>query len=395
MAQSKDTTKLSGMLFQFMGMEDPMLSMLEWLCAQMMEAEVSNQIGAEKHEQSRERTSHRCGFRPRRLDTRMGTMYLMVPKVRNGGYIPFFVTERKRSEAALIQVVQEAFVQGVSTRKMEKLAKSLGIEGISRSQVSEMTKGLNDQVDEFRNRPLTSDHYPVLWVDALYEKVRYGGRVVSMAILLVCGVNGEGKREVLALEPMLEESKESYRQLFEGLKERGLKRPFLVVSDAHKGLVAAIRECFQGASWQRCKVHFMRNILAHVPHKEKDRFASLLKGIWLTTDIKAAKQRAKDLADEYRTKCPKAIETLEDGLEDALTYLSFPSLDARKVRSNNMLERLNKEIRRRTRVVGIFPNPESYLRLVTAYLMEYSEDWSVTRAYLSEESLQSLSNQAA
>ena len=395
MAQSKDTTKLSGMLFQFMGMEDPMLSMLEWLCAQMMEAEVSNQIGAEKHEQSRERTSHRCGFRPRRLDTRMGTMYLMVPKVRNGGYIPFFVTERKRSEAALIQVVQEAFVQGVSTRKMEKLAKSLGIEGISRSQVSEMTKGLNDQVDEFRNRPLTSDHYPVLWVDALYEKVRYGGRVVSMAILLVCGVNGEGKREVLALEPMLEESKESYRQLFEGLKERGLKRPFLVVSDAHKGLVAAIRECVQGASWQRCKVHFMRNILAHVPHKEKDRFASLLKGIWLTTDIKAAKQRAKDLADEYRTKCPKAIETLEDGLEDALTYLSFPSLDARKVSSNNMLERLNKEIRRRTRVVGIFPNPESYLRLVTAYLMEYSEDWSVTRAYLSEESLQSLSNQAA
>ena len=395
MAQSKDTTKLSGMLFQFMGMEDPMLSMLEWLCAQMMEAEVSNQIGAEKHEQSRERTSHRCGFRPRRLDTRMGTMYLMVPKVRNGGYIPFFVTERKRSEAALIQVVQEAFVQGVSTRKMEKLAKSLGIDGISRSQVSEMTKGLNDQVDEFRNRPLTSDHYPVLWVDALYEKVRYGGRVVSMAIMLVCGVNGEGKREVLALEPMLEESKESYRQLFEGLKERGLKRPFLVVSDAHKGLVAAIRDCFPGASWQRCKVHFMRNILAHVPHKEKDRFGSLLKSIWLTTDIKAAKQRAKDLADEYRTKCPKAIETLEDGLEDALTYLSFPSLDARKVSSNNMLERLNKEIRRRTRVVGIFPNPESYLRLVTAYLMEYSEDWSVTRAYLSEESLQSLSNQAA
>ena len=223
MAQSKDTMKLSGMLFQFMGMEDPMLSMLEWLCAQMMEAEVSNQIGAEKHEQSRERTSHRCGFRPRRLDTRMGTMYLMVPKVRNGGYIPFFVTERKRSEAALVQVVQTAFVQGVSTRKIEKLAKSLGIEGISRSQVSEMTKGLQEQVDEFRNRPLTADNYPVLWVDALYEKVRYGGRVVSMAILLVCGVNDEGRREVLALEPMLEESKESYKQLFEGLKNRGLR----------------------------------------------------------------------------------------------------------------------------------------------------------------------------
>ena len=395
MAQQKDTTNLSGMLFQFMGTADPMLNMLEWLCSQMMETEISNKIGAEKHEQSQERTSHRCGFRTRRLDTRMGTMYLLVPKVRNGGYIPFFVTERKRSEAALVQVVQEAFVNGVSTRKMEKLAKSLGIESISRSQVSEMTKGLNEQAEDFRNRPLTSNAYPVLWVDALYEKVRYGGHVVSMAILLVCGVSAEGKREVLAIEPMLEESKESYKQLFEKLKERGLTKPSLIVSDAHKGLVAAIGECFPGASWQRCKVHFMRNILAHVPHKEKERFASLLKGIWLTTDLETAKQRAQELADQYKEKCPKAVETLEEGLEDALTFLAFPKLDARKVSSNNMLERLNKEIRRRTRVVGIFPNPESYLRLVTVYLMEYSEDWSVTRSYLSEESLKSLDNQAA
>ena len=395
MAQQKDITNLSGMLFQFMGTADPMLNMLEWLCSQMMETEISNKIGAEKHEQSQERTSHRCGFRTRRLDTRMGTMYLLVPKVRNGGYIPFFVTERKRSEAALVQVVQEAFVNGVSTRKMEKLAKSLGIEGISRSQVSEMTKGLNEQAEDFRNRPLTSNAYPVLWVDALYEKVRYAGHVVSMAILLVCGVSEEGKREVLAIEPMLEESKESYKQLFEKLKERGLTKPSLIVSDAHKGLVAAIGECFPGASWQRCKVHFMRNILVHVPHKEKERFASLLKGIWLTTDLATAKQRAQELADQYKEKCPKAVETLEEGLEDALTFLAFPKLDARKVSSNNMLERLNKEIRRRTRVVGIFPNPESYLRLITVYLMEYSEDWSVTNAYLSEDSLNSLNEQAA
>ena len=194
MAQEKDTTNLTGLLLQCMGTEDPMLNMLEWLCRQLMEVEVSNRLGAGKHEQNQERTSHRCGFRPRRLDTRMGTMYLLIPKVRNGGYIPFFTTERKRSEAALVQVVQEAFVQGVSTRKMEKLARSLGIEGISRSQVSEMTRGLNEQAEEFRNRPLSSGDYPVLWVDALYEKVRYNGRVVSMAILLVCGVNGEGKR---------------------------------------------------------------------------------------------------------------------------------------------------------------------------------------------------------
>ena len=395
MAQRKDTTNFSGLLFQSMGTEDPMLNMLEWLCEQMMEVEVSNKIGADKHEQSEERTSHRCGFRPRRLDTRMGTIYLMVPKVRNGGYIPFFVTELKRSEAALVQVVQEAYVQGVSTRKMEKLAKSLGIEGISRSQVSEMTKGHNEQAEEFRSRPLTSSAYPVLWVDALYEKVRYGERVVSMAILLVCGVSEDGKREVLAIEPMLEESRESYRQLLEKLKERGLKNSSLIVSDSHKGLVAAIGECFPGSSWQRCKVHFMRNILVHVPHKEKERFANLLKGIWMTTDLAMAKQRAQELANQYREKCPKAIETLEKGLEDALTFLAFPKLDARKVSSNNMLERLNKEIRRRTRVVGIFPNPESYLRLVTVYLMEYSEDWSVTRSYLSEESLKSLNNQAA
>ena len=395
MAQSKNTTNFEGLLFQFMDSPDPMLSMLEWLCSRMMEAEVSSKIGADKHEQSQERTSHRCGFRPHRLDTRVGTMYLMVPKVRSGGYIPFFVTERKRSEAALIQVIQEAYVQGVSTRKIEKLAKSLGIEGISRSQVSEMTQGLNEQAEEFRNRPLTSNAYPVLWVDALYEKVRYAGRVVSMAILLVCGVSEEGKREVLAIEPMLEESRESYKQLFEKLKERGLTKPSLIVSDAHKGLVAAIGECFPGASWQRCKVHFMRNVLVHVPHKEKERFAGLLKGIWMTADPATAKQRARDLADQYREKGPKAVETLEEGLEDALTFLAFPKLDARKVSSNNMLERLNKEIRRRTRVVGIFPNPESYLRLVTVYLMEYSEDWSVTRSYLSEESLKSLDNQVA
>lgn len=291
MAQGKNTTDFRGLLFQFMGTDDPVLSMLERLCSQMMEAEVSHQLGAEKHEQSEERAGHRCGFRPRHFDNRLGTMYLLISKVRNGGYIPFFITDRKRSEAALIHVVQEACIQGVSTRKMEKLARSLGIEGISRSQVSEMTKGLNDQAKEFRNRPLLSV-YPVLWVDALYEKARYSGRVISMAILLVCGVNGKGKREVLAIEPMLEESRESYKQLFEKLKERGLSKPSLIVSDTHKGLVAAIGTCFAGSSWQRCKAHFMRNIPVHVPHREKERFASLLKGIWMTNDLETAKQRA-------------------------------------------------------------------------------------------------------
>ena len=213
--------------------------------------------------------------------TRMGTMYLMVPKVRQGGYIPFFVTERKRSEAMLVQVVQKAFVQGVSTRKMEMLAHSLGIENLSRSQVSEMTKGLNEQVEEFRNRSLAGTVYPVLWVDALYEKVRVDGRIVSMAVLIVCGVDENGHRDIIAVEPMTEESRSSYVVLFQNLKDRGLSTPRLIIFDAHSGLVSAIRDFFPGASWQRCKVHFMRNILAYVPQKEKKSFAETLKEIWL------------------------------------------------------------------------------------------------------------------
>ena len=246
-----------------------------------MEAEVDQQLGAEKSQRTDGRSGYRSGYRPRRLDTRMGTMYLMVPKAHQGGYIPFFVTERKCSEAMLVQVVQEAFVQGVSTRKMEKLAHSLGIENLSISQVSEMTKGLNEQVEEFRNRSLAGTVYPVLWVDALYEKVRVDGRIVSMAVLIVCGVDENGHRDIIAVEPMAEESKSSYGVLFQNLKDRGLSTPRLIISDAHSGLVSAIRESFPGASWQRCKVHFMRNILAYVPQKEKKSFAETLKGIRL------------------------------------------------------------------------------------------------------------------
>lgn len=388
MAQKKSTTDLTELLLQCMTEPDPMLSMLEWLCDRLMEAEISSKIGADKSQHTSDRQSYRSGYRPRRFDTRMGTIYLLVPKVRQGGYIPFFVSNRKRSEAALIQVVQEAFVNGVSTRKMERLAKSLGIENLSRSQVSNMAKELDEQVEAFRSRPLKGNRYPVLWVDALYEKVRYDGRVVSMAIMLVCGVNEAGTREILAIEPMLEESRESYSQLFDELKRRGLQPPSLVISDAHAGLVAAIREGFPGTSWQRCKVHFMRNILVHIPHRDKHIFANKLKQIWLAPDAETARKRIAALAEEYEERFPRAIRILEDGLEDSLAFFCFPALDFRKTSSSNMLERLNKEIRRRTRVVGIFPNPASYLRLVATYLMEYAEDWSSARAYLSPQSIQ-------
>lgn len=395
MVQKKSTTNLTELLLECVSQPDPMLSMLEWLCDRLMEAEISAKIGADKSEHTTERNSYRSGYRPRRFDTRMGTIYLMVPKIRQGGYVPFFVSNRKRSEAALIQVVQEAFVSGVSTRKMERLAKSLGIENLSRSQVSNMAKELDEQVDAFRNRPLTTSRYPVLWVDALYEKVRYDGHVISMAIQVVCGVNEKGTREVLAIEPMLEESKESYTQLFDKLKERGLQTPSMVISDAHGGLIAAIQKNFPGASWQRCKVHFMRNILAKIPHKNKESFADDLKQIWLAPDAKAARKRADSLAEEYEKRFPDAIRILEDGLEDSLQFYSFPALDSRKIASSNMLERLNKEIRRRTRVVGIFPNPDSYVRLVATYLMEYAEDWSDARAYFSAESIREAFSTAA
>ncbi|BAL01112.1 putative transposase for insertion sequence element [Oscillibacter valericigenes Sjm18-20] len=285
-------------------------------------------------------------------------------------------------------------MQGVSTRKMEKLARSLGIENLSRSQVSEMTRGLNEQVQDFRSRSLAG-RYPVIWADALYEKVRVDSRVVSMAVLVACGVNAQGQREVLAVEPMMEESRESYSQLFQSLKQRELETPSLVVSDANKGLIAAIRESFPGASWQRCKVHFMRNTLAHLPQKEKDIFAAQLKEIWRAPSAELARQRARQLAKRYEKRFPKAIEILEEGLEDSLAFYAFPELDARKISSANMLERLNKEFRRRTNVVGIFPNRDSYLRLVTTYLMEYAGDWSISRAYLNPKSIQTLLLNAA
>ena len=395
MAQNKNNINLTEILLQCMGKADPMLEMLKWLCDQLMEAELSDRIGADKHERSDIRSSYRCGYRPRRLDTRMGTMYLLIPKVRRGGYIPFFITERKRSEAALIGTIQEAFIQGVSTRKMEKLAQSLGIANISRSQVSEITKGLNEQVSEFRNRSLAEHRYPVIWVDALYEKVRFDGHVISMAVMVVSGVNEEGSREILAIEPMVEESKDGYNELFKSLRTRGMRNPLLVISDAHAGLTAAIRESFPGTSWQRCKVHFMRNILAHVTQQTKDIFAKELKEIWHAPDETTAKNRARGMIQRYGKRFPQAMTILEEGLQDSLSCYAYTELDQRKISTTNMLERLNREIRRRSRVVGIFPNPESYIRLITMYMIEYTEDWSTSQAYLSRQSIQSVLAKAA
>jgi len=381
MAYPNSTLPFEKMLMKFVTEEDPMQAMLKWLCEKLMEAEVDAKLGAEKSERSTERQGYRSGYRVRRFDTRMGTLYLMVPKLRNGGYIPFFVEAKKRSELALMNVIQEAYVNGVSTRKIDKLTKSLGIESISRSQVSIIAKELNEQVEAFRTRRLDKV-YPVLWVDALYEKIRDDRRVKNMAVLIVTGIDLEGKRDILAVEPMQEESAATYTSLFENMKSRGLEKAWLVVSDAHKGLIKAVRESFVGCSWQRCKVHFMRNILAHISGRDKQVFANKLKQIWLQPDYDSAKKYADSLMDDHERNYPEAIKILEEGLEDSLQFFSFAEIDSRKIASTNLLERLNREVRRRTRVVGIFPSMDSYIRLVTSYLIEYSEDWCSGRSYI-------------
>lgn len=387
MVYSNSNLSLDKMLLQFIAEEDPMLSMLKWLCEQLMEVEVTAKINASKSERNPQRSGYRSGYRVRRFDTRMGTMYLFVPKLRNGGYVPFFVTEKKRSEVALMNVIQEAYINGVSTRKIDKLAKSLGIDSISRGQVSQITKELNDQVAAFRERPL-QEVYPVLWIDSLYEKIRVGNQVNNMAVAVVIGVDEGGQRDILAVEPMYEESEAAYQEVFNKLKTRGLKNPWLVISDAHKGLINAIKKSFVGCSWQRCKVHFMRNILAHVPAKGKAVFAEKLKQIWLQPDKESAKLYANSLMDAYESQYPDAINVLEAGLEDSLQFYAFQRIDHRKISSTNILERLNREIRRRTSVVGVFPSMDSYVRLVTTYLIEYSEEWSTGRCYIRSEIIQ-------
>jgi putative transposase len=384
MAQQHYKTLFKKALLQFITEPDPFLAMLKWVMTEMMRIETEAKVGAAKGKHSKERTTHFSGGRARRVDTRMGTVYLVVPKVRKGGYVPFFISERRRSEQALIAVVQEAFINGVSTRKIERLAHAMGIENISASQVSEFNKELDAQVADFKTRPL-DEEYPFLWIDALYQKVRVEGRVVSVAVMIACGVNQAGSREILAVEPMFDESEDSWRLFFRKLKARGMKRTALCVSDAHAGLQAAVRKEWLGASWQRCKVHFMRNILAKVPHREKTRFAAHLKQIWLEPDKKSAKRAAAALIDDYGKRFPEAARCLEDGLEDSLSFYDFPEVDKKRISSTNGQERLNMEIRRRSRVVGVFPSVASYLRLTICYLIEYSEDWENERSYIRED----------
>ncbi len=352
----------------------------------VMELEVTQHVGAERHARTATRTGQRNGYRERRWDTRVGTIDLQVPRVRDGSYFPALLDPRRRAERALVAVVQEAYVHGVSTRRVDDLVQALGIVGISKSEVSRLCAALDAEVERFRTRPLTGA-YPYLWLDATYLKVRQDGRVVSMAVVIAIGVNAEGRREVLGLDVGPSEEEAFWEQFLRGLVERGLTGVRLVISDAHAGLKRALTTVVQGASWQRCRVHFVRNALALVPKSAQQLVAATIRTVFAQPDALSAREQWRRVADGFRARFPRLADLMDAAESDVLAYLAFPSAHWRQIWSNNPLERLNKEVKRRSDVVGIFPNEGAVLRLVGAILAEQHDEWQVSRCYFSAESL--------
>jgi transposase-like protein len=355
----------------------------------LMEIEVSQQLGAERYERTGERVGQRNGYREREWDTRVGTIGLRVPRVREGGYVPGWLEPRKRAEQALVAVVREAYVQGVSTRKVDDLVKALGLDGISKSQVSRLCQSLDEEVERFRNRPLEGA-FPYVWLDATFVKARDGGRVVSQAVVIAIGVNGEGQREVLGLDVGPSEDGAFWLAFLRSLVARGLGGVQLVSSDAHQGLKGAIAAVLHGAAWQRCRVHFVRNLLGLVPKSAAEMVAATVRTVFAQPDAPSAREQWRAVADRLRARFPKAADLMDEAEADVLAYLDFPKGHWRQIWSNNPLERLNKEVKRRTDVVGIFPNPAAVVRLVGAVLSEQHDEWQVARRYLSVESLAKL-----
>jgi transposase-like protein len=316
----------------------------------------------------------------------VGTIELQIPKLRTGSYFPTWLEPRKRSEQALVAVVAEAYVNGVSTRKVEALVQALGIASLSKSEVSRLCASLDDQVEAFRTRRLDAA-YPYLWLDARYEKVREDHRVVSMATVVAYGVRADGVREVLGLDIGLSEDVGFWREFAQGLVARGLRGVKLVISDAHRGLQQAIREVFVGASWQRCRVHLMRNLLVHVPKAAQAMVAATVRSIFEQADVGAAKRQLRQVIASLEGRFPKVVAILEEAEEDIFAYYHFPAEHRRQIASTNPLERLNKELKRRSAVVGIFPNRAAVLRLFGALLIEQADEWLVGRRYFSELSM--------
>ena len=352
----------------------------------LMGAEADSLCGASYGAVSPERVNQRNGYRERRWDTRVGTIPLAIPKLRRGSYFPEWLLEpRRRAERCLVQVVTECYVRGVSTRRVDGLVQTLGLTGISKSQVSDLAKELDAAVDDFRNRKLDQGPYSYLWLDALTQRCREGGRVFNVVVVVATAVNALGKREILGLEVFTSEDGAGWTAFLRGLAARGLSGVRLVVSDAHPGLKNAIAAVFPGASWQRCRTHFMRNLLTKVPKSAQQLVATLVRSIFAQPDAQAVMAQHGRVVAQLQDRFWEAAELLADAGPEVLAFTEFPKEHWRQIWSNNPQERLNKEIRRRSDVVGIFPNRAAIIRLIGAVLAEQNDEWAVARRYLTPE----------
>jgi len=355
----------------------------------LMELEVDQQVGAGKHERTPERKNYRNGHRQRTWKTRVGEIDLAIPKLRKGSYFPSLLEPRRPTEKALLAVIQEAYLKGVSTRKVDALLKALGLTGIDKSSVSRICKELDHTVEEFRNRPL-QESYPYVWLDAMYLKVRQNHRVVSLALVIAIGVDDTGERHMLGFDLGASEDEDFWLAFLRSLVKRGLKTVQLVISDANEGLKKALSQVFIGASWQRCRVHFMRNVLAYIPRRDKRAVADAVRMIFNQPDRYSAGLQLHGLAQSMGDLYARAAKLLVEAEEDILAYKTFPREHWRRIHSTNPLERLHKEVKRRTKVVGVFPDRASVLRLVGMNLKEIDDDWRAGRHYFQLESMQLL-----
>ena len=354
----------------------------------LMETDVEGLIGAARHERSPERLNWRNGHRERTLDTRLGPLQLRIPKLRQGSYFPPFLEPRKTSERALIAVIQEAWIGGVSTRRVDDLVQAMGLTGISKSQVSKLCKDIDERVGAFLERPLDGG-WPYLWLDATYLKQREGGRIVSVAAIIAVAVNTDGRREIVGLKVGPSEAETFWSGFLKSLVRRGLKGVKLIVTDAHEGLKQAIGRVL-GATWQRCRVHWMRNALAHVPKSQHSMVAAALRQPFLQPDQKTAHHTWRQVADQLRPRWPKLAALIDESEHEVLAYMAFPVQHRAKLHSTNPLERLNKEVKRRADVVGIFPNEPAIIRLIGAVLLEQNDEWQLQHRYMQLEAMANL-----
>ncbi len=349
----------------------------------IMEADVEGLIGAGRHERAENRTTWRNGYRERTLDTRLGTLNLKVPKLRQGSYFPSFLEARKMSEQALVAVIQEAWISGVSTRRVDDLVQAMGLSGISKSTVSKLCKDIDERVSEFLNRPLTGE-WPYVWLDATYLKQRQGGRIISVAAIIAVAANTEGRREIIGLGVGPSEAETFWTDFLRSLRARGLDGVRLVISDAHTGLKAAISRVFD-ATWQRCRVHWMRNALAHVSKGQHTVVAAAIRQAFDQPDRLHAGETWRHVANQLRSRWPKLAQLMDESEHDVLAYMAFPRQHRTKLHSTNPIERLNKEVKRRADVVGIFPNEPAIIRLIGAVLFEQNDEWLIQNRYMQVE----------